>query len=164
MGNTTEITKYGTPLPLIAQKGVASKFKAKVGLCYPVVVDIDRVVDSGYIRQSGQPAYFDRSTQLALVKNNLRQLLLTERGERVMLPDYGIGVRRFLFEPLDEITYMLVKRDILSTLAKYMKTVKVLSLKVYTPSFKSHQLVISLTLQLLDESLDIFDVEVKIGT
>jgi phage baseplate assembly protein W len=164
MGNTTQTTKYGTALPVITEKGVGSKYKAKIGCTYPLVVDIDRVVDSGSIRPSRQPAYFGKSSELSLVRNNLRQLLLTERGERVMLPDYGVSVRQFLFEPLDQITYMLIRRDILSTIAKYMSIVKVLSLKVYTPSFQSHQLVVSLTLQLLDESLDIFDVEVKIGS
>ena len=33
------------------------------------------------------------------VRENLRVLLLTEPGERLMRPDYGCGLRRFLFEP-----------------------------------------------------------------
>ena len=32
------------------------------------------------------------------VKQNFRNLLLTSPGERVMLPDFGVGIKRFLFE------------------------------------------------------------------
>ena len=33
-----------------------------------------------------------------LVKQNLKMLILTNPGERVMEPDYGVGIRQFLFE------------------------------------------------------------------
>ena len=32
------------------------------------------------------------------VKQNIKNLLLTSPGERVMNPDFGVGLRRFLFE------------------------------------------------------------------
>ena len=32
------------------------------------------------------------------VKQNFRNLLLTSPGERVMIPEFGVGIRRFLFE------------------------------------------------------------------
>ena len=32
------------------------------------------------------------------IKQNFKNLLLTSPGERVMLPDFGVGIRRFLFE------------------------------------------------------------------
>jgi hypothetical protein len=32
------------------------------------------------------------------IKQNFKMLLLTEKGERVMNPDYGVGLKRFLFE------------------------------------------------------------------
>lgn len=37
-------------------------------------------------------------TYRALVKQNFRNLLLTIPGERVMLPNFGIGAARYLFE------------------------------------------------------------------
>ena len=33
-----------------------------------------------------------------LVRQNLKMLLLTDPGERVMEPDFGVGMKRFLFE------------------------------------------------------------------
>ena len=34
----------------------------------------------------------------ALVKQNVKMLILTNPGERVMEPNYGVGIRQFLFE------------------------------------------------------------------
>lgn len=36
---------------------------------------------------------------LANAKQKLRMLLLTNPGEKIMEPDFGVGVRRYLFEP-----------------------------------------------------------------
>ena len=33
------------------------------------------------------------------VKQNFKNLLLTSPGERMMNPDFGVGMRRYLFEP-----------------------------------------------------------------
>ena len=33
-----------------------------------------------------------------VIQQNFKMLLLTDKGERVMNPDYGVGVKRFLFE------------------------------------------------------------------
>jgi phage baseplate assembly protein W len=39
------------------------------------------------------------------VKSNLINLLLTERGERINQPDFGVGLKHLLFEPnIDEET------------------------------------------------------------
>ncbi len=32
------------------------------------------------------------------IKQSLKMLILTNPGERIMLPEYGVGLRRFLFE------------------------------------------------------------------
>ena len=82
-----------------------------------------------------------------------------------MLPEYGISLNKFLFEPLDETTFFLVKNEILVTLAKYFSKVSVLNLGVLgnPRAGEENQLIIRLTLQLLDASREIFDTEVTIG-
>ena len=32
------------------------------------------------------------------IQQNLRMLLYTSPGERIMIPNYGVGLKRFLFE------------------------------------------------------------------
>jgi len=46
------------------------------------------------------------------VKQQFRMLLLTAPGERVMLPDYGVGLRNYLFEndPESEVSHRIRKQ------------------------------------------------------
>ena len=82
-----------------------------------------------------------------------------------MIPNYGISLQKYLFEPLDETTYYLMKNEILRTLEQYFSIVNVISLSVFSTPIQQarNELVIKLTLQVLDESLDIFDVEVTLA-
>ena len=82
-----------------------------------------------------------------------------------MLPNYGLSLQKYVFEPLDETTYFLVKNDILQTINTYFSIVNVISLSVFSTAIEANrnQLVVRLTLQLLDSSLDIFDVEVNLA-
>jgi len=36
------------------------------------------------------------------IKQNFKMLILTSPGERVMEPEFGVGIRRFLFENYDD--------------------------------------------------------------
>jgi hypothetical protein len=40
-------------------------------------------------------SYFCRNTGVDLIKGAVKQLLLTERGERLMLPNYGCNLRSY---------------------------------------------------------------------
>ena len=33
-----------------------------------------------------------------MIKQNLKMILLTHPGERIMVPDFGVGLPRFIFE------------------------------------------------------------------
>ena len=44
-------------------------------------------------------AYETTKTILEMVKQNFKNLLLTIPGERVMDPNFGVGLLKFLFEP-----------------------------------------------------------------
>jgi phage baseplate assembly protein W len=54
-------------------------------------------------RQQGYPNdqqwNFNLSNDGRVIESSLRMLLLTEKGERVMEPDYGTSLRRLIFEP-----------------------------------------------------------------
>ena len=74
--------------------------------------------------------YFTKESGIQLVKNNLKQLLLTERGERVMLPNFGCNLRKFIFQPLDETTFEEIKEEILTSIENYTRGVEVLKLRI----------------------------------
>lgn len=55
-----------------------------------------------------------------VVRQNLKNLMLTEPGERVMDADFGVGLRRLLFEPVHPVTYDKIKVRIRQQVKKYM--------------------------------------------
>jgi phage baseplate assembly protein W len=51
----------------------------------------------------GNTGFFEQAfTSYDQAKSNLKNLLLTKKGERVMQPEFGSGLHSLLFEQLDE--------------------------------------------------------------
>jgi len=62
---------------------------------------------------------------VSLVKQNLKNLLLTIPGERMMNPDFGVGLRRFLFEADTPIVYDSVATRIREQVNKYLSYLEI---------------------------------------
>ena len=60
----------------------------------------------------------------------MRNLLLTDKYERVFLPSYGCSIRSILFENLDDQTALVVKDLITEAVKNHMPHVRVLAVKV----------------------------------
>tara|TARA_R110000851_G_scaffold322382_1_gene488387 strand:+ start:2321 stop:2710 length:390 start_codon:yes stop_codon:yes gene_type:complete len=60
------------------------------------------------------------SDYVTLVKQNLKNLLLTVPGEKMMNPDFGIGLKRFLFENDNPTIYDSVATRIREQINKYL--------------------------------------------
>lgn len=54
------------------------------------------------------------------IRADLIHLLLTRKGSRYFLPDFGTKIYEFIFEPLDGITFEAVKDDVRDNVAKYI--------------------------------------------
>ena len=68
-----------------------------------------------------------------VVKQNLKNLVLTSPGERVMIPDFGAGARRLLFEPATPSTYQALKERVSTQISKFMPFVEIEELVILTP-------------------------------
>lgn len=64
-----------------------------------------------------------------LVKQNLKMLLLTAPGERVMYPDFGVGLRNFLFENNNQIVRSNIDSKIRQQVKSYMPFVEVIKVE-----------------------------------
>ena len=62
------------------------------------------------------------------IRQQLRMLFLTSPGERIMNADYGIGIRRYLFEPQSISTE--IKTKITTQVRKYMPYITLTSLEL----------------------------------
>ena len=63
------------------------------------------------------------------IKQAIVNLLLTNKGERLMNPKYGSDIRSYLFEPLDFGTAAQIKSSITYCLKSYEPRIEVLNLE-----------------------------------
>ena len=59
------------------------------------------------------------------VKQNLKNLILTAPGERVMLPDFGVGVRQLLFEQDPVVFQVKLETRVTDQVRRYLPVVRV---------------------------------------
>ena len=53
--------------------------------------------------KNGNGGFFEQNyTTFEQARSNLRNLLLTRKGERLLQPEFGSGLQDLLFEPLDD--------------------------------------------------------------
>lgn len=64
------------------------------------------------------------------VRESIRIILLTEPGERLMLPSFGAGLRSFLFEPNVASTHRLIEERVAHALRRWEPRVDVVSIQV----------------------------------
>ncbi len=57
------------------------------------------------------------------VEQLIRQVLLTNPGERINRPDFGCGLRRMVFSPNSDVTASLVRVSVLQALEKWLSPV-----------------------------------------
>lgn len=66
------------------------------------------------------------------IKADLLQLLLTYPGERVMLPDFGVPLRRLIFEPNDVVLANEAKNMIATAIQKWEPRIDIKGIEVST--------------------------------
>ncbi len=70
------------------------------------------------------------------IRSNLIHLLLTRRGYRYYLPDFGTRLYEFIFEPLDGQTFDTIKSEIEESVRKYIPnlTIENITIEGYVDS------------------------------
>ena len=59
-------------------------------------------------------------TESRQIKADLLHLLLTRKGSRYYLPDFGTRLYEYIFEPFDGLTFDAIESDIRDSVQKYM--------------------------------------------
>jgi phage baseplate assembly protein W len=147
MAISNNVTTYGAITPSLIQNATVLKDPRLQGLNYP-------------IPKNPKNGYFGKTTNLELIKSNLSSLIRTERGERFMRPDYGCNLRKFLMEPLDEITFSLIKEEVVTSIRRYLSTVAIGKLQVFET--RGGQLKVNLFCSIRDAVATAFNIGVRI--
>jgi len=101
----------------------------------PYIIDNDTNIKVGidlpFRRGDEKDGFFaTTSTTIEAVKNNMRNLLQTEEGERLFQPNLGIGLRRLLFEHITEENLLNVQDTILDKLEVWLPFVEVRDIQI----------------------------------
>ncbi|HEV7473304.1 MAG TPA: GPW/gp25 family protein [Pyrinomonadaceae bacterium] len=102
-----------------------------VGWSFPLQVDV-----------TGAPV-------MVAYEEDIRQAIMiimgTEPGERIMRPDFGAGLNRFVFEPVNTTTMALVKTRVRESLIDWEPRIDVVSVEVTTDENEKNLLLIEMS-------------------
>ncbi|MDQ0079503.1 GPW/gp25 family protein [Arthrobacter oryzae] len=74
------------------------------------------------------------------VRQSIRLILGTRRGERVMRPDFGAGLEDFLFEPVSTTTNALIRHRVETALLQWEPRIDITEVTVVTTEPRSGRL------------------------
>jgi len=137
----------------------------------PFIQDRDNNVFIGinlpFKKSEGSEGYFlSTTTTIEAVKNNVRLLLSTDKGERIFQPNLGIGLRRFLFEPITGETTLAIQNEIVDTFNFWLPFITIKDIQVETTSADGtnpNQISINVIFNLDKDPNTLESVQVQIG-
>lgn len=89
-----------------------------------------------------------------LIKQNLKMLVLTAPGERIMDPLFGVGIRNYQFENFDPITVGEIKGNIVGQTSTYMPFVLIQNIDV---TFSETDYILSVSINYKVPSINLND-------
>ena len=124
-------------------------------------------IDLPFHKSEGSEGYFaSTSTTIDAVKNNVRLLLSTEKGERIFQPNLGVGLKRFLFEQITNETTLAIQDEIIESFNFWLPFVKIKDIQVKfseADGIEPNQIYINVIFNLSKDSNTLESVQVQIG-
>ena len=113
-------------------------------------------------RQAGdQMGYFATTkTTMDAIKNDVRLLLLTQRGERLFQPFLGMNIRRFLFEQITDDTAIEIENDIVDTFQTWLPFVELRDIDVDLGDQDRNKISINITFNIRNAPTELQSVGV----
>lgn len=117
----------------------------------PYIIDRDSNIKVGIdlpIRRGDKKDgwFASTTTTIEAVKNNIRNLLNTNTGERLMQPNLGMNLRNLLFEQIDDETMLTVQNSILDSFQLWLPFVEVRDIQIVNNDSKTdkNQIAVSI--------------------
>ena len=126
-------------------------------------------IDLPFRKSDGIEGWFaSTTTTIEAVKNNIRNLLSTHKGERYMQPNIGLNLRKFLFEQFTDELRLQIENDILDTFDFWLPFVQVKDLTIEMSeatggSVNNNKLIISVVFNITRDPNTLESVQVEIG-
>jgi phage baseplate assembly protein W len=95
------------------------------GTTYGIYFPFQESVDGKYL--------FATQTTDDEIRSSLVHLLLTRKGTRYFLPDFGTRLYEYIFEPLDGPTFNEIESEIRDSVSRYLPGIKITNIDI-TPA------------------------------
>ena len=126
-------------------------------------------IDLPFRKSDGIEGWFaSTTTTITAVKNNIKNLLSTHKGERFMQPNIGLNLRKFQFEQFTDELRLQIENDILDTFEFWLPFVQVRDLEVQMSEVtaggvNNNKLIISVVFNIKRDPNTLESVQVEIG-
>ena len=121
-------------------------------------------IDLPFGRQPGGNGYFATTkTTIDAIKNDIKTLLMTQRGERLFQPTLGMNIRRFLFEQITENTVIEIENDIVATFSRWLPFVQLNDINIDITEQDKNQIKIDIKFNIANAPNDLQSVGVVLG-
>ena len=139
----------------------------------PYIIDNDSNIKVGLdlpIRRTNTKEGFfaSTSTTIEAVKNNIRNLVQTHQGERLMQPTLGLNLRNYLFNQITEDTIFKIQNEIMDIFEFWLPFVVVRDIQVKTAdndkTIDSNKMVINIVFSIQQDPNTLDSVQISIGT
>jgi len=108
-------------------------------------LDLQKNISIGVSLPFNGPGVFKKTySTKEQIKSNLINLLLTDNGERIMNPNFGTNLKRFLFEGITNNNIETLKDNILSSILTYIYEITVTNI-ILVPNTDNN--LVSLTIE-----------------
>lgn len=86
-----------------------------------------RYINPAFPFRNSNEGNFVRMTQTdsEAIKADIVHIVLTQKGERLYLPEFGTNLRKFIFEPQDAPTYNDMRREIREAITTFIPNLTV---------------------------------------
>lgn len=85
------------------------------------------------------------------IKSDLMHLLLTRKGERLYLPDFGTDFLKYFFEPNDNSTHSEIKTNLNETIKKYLPNLVINEITVEESEQNEYSVVVRIDYTVTDD-------------
>lgn len=111
---------------------------------------------------STEGGYTLNKSIIEVFKQNLKNLILTNPGERIFDSKFGVGLKRFLFEPRTEEVNQAIKNRIYIQVAEYMPFIDIRAIDIANDENDENTIYLSITYFIKNISLiDRLNIKVK---
>lgn len=90
---------------------------------------------------TSEGGYASNKTIKEVVKQNFKNLVLTSPGERIMIPQFGVGIRNYLFEQAEQNILERIEQNLNEQIDEFMPFIEIQGLDSI---FEENQLIINI--------------------